>query len=481
MLVTLHIVFLLAVCYFAGFSFLCPYACLLKTKTSVPGIRFVTPILGQAILQLLFWYSYSFSKDSRESVGLLLVLLVFLNVVLLVLLWRNRECRESLQVFFPKSQDLGIFLVCICVFLFSSWPYIALGEGHYFLSGNQDIFDIIAGGRKYLDNVTLGDMNKMAGSGVLRLQYSSNAFWTLILNVADLDAFILSATANLLLTAIGVYWFANYVIGAGRVTATWLSLACVLANFFFSTFVAGHRGSLIYASTAPVLLGGLLLIFRPGVRLTWIVPLAILYHFLNNTYPGPFYFLLIPAILVIIVDRLLRSSAISRATGYFIKQKADGGRSAHNTISGTVAVFGGMLAIVVASLALWVVWSYVQPIRFSALVRTSTPWLIAFSNEIWPMFWGAYPSNIFGSPTPLSGLITQTITSFGAWILTASLTGLTLWAAWLCRSDPKRRFLFVYVCFFALFAVFMRFFFGSSYYFYKFLYVNYFLSFMWNK
>src|SRR5205809_3569150 len=186
-----------------------------------------------------------------------------------------------------RTRGFGYPLAAIIlVTAIATWPYILCGWGHYWHSGNEDIEDGLHGRDAYLDGKIFDKQNfigkafafrgQMAydfakRTGTLRrepnsyreafagdefrLQYSSLAFWSALFRARDgIDILLIQSILDILLMLIGIYYLCRRSFCMTAPVATMAGVASVLGCFYFTTFLAGHVGSLIYGALAPVLL-----------------------------------------------------------------------------------------------------------------------------------------------------------------------------------------------------------------------------------
>lgn len=174
------------------------------------------------------------------------------------------------------------------VVLLAAWPYLLLGWGSYWHSGNFDVEDDLNGRDAYVNNlifdtrpVTMGtlssnttwyDFLKATGAlpkkaqtaetyrdwyagDELRLHYSSLAFWsTLIDENHGLDAFMMEALLYLVLMAVGIFHLSRQAFSLTPMASALAAAISVCNVFYLTTFVAGHGGSLMYGALIPALL-----------------------------------------------------------------------------------------------------------------------------------------------------------------------------------------------------------------------------------
>ncbi len=461
---------------FCGYGVVGLFLARIKDEKKIKSLFFIIPIIGYNISQLLYWLWYFLFENHIISFYVTISFLTFINFVYLFLSCRKeRSFNNILKRFLPVNKDAYLIVVLVLIFILSSWQYVAVGEGHYYHSGNEDFFDGINGGVAYLNNMPLNSMPQDF-SYDWPLQYSSQAFWRILLGVGGVDGFLIQAILNLFLISIGVFWLAKYVFNANHRTALWISFWSVAANFYLTTFLNGHIGSLIYASMAPVLLGIIILWGRKELSSYWLIIAALLLYSIHITYPGPIFFLLIPAALLVIIERvILPLNLHSKFLEFLGIKKEDTTQKFTGAIVWHRTILIGLLTITAAILITILVYDYFEPRRVQAILRTNVSWKISLFKEMFPIFWGIYPSGSTGTLSALPIFISNEIINTIALILAGFLTFISIIAALKCRKNKSMHFLFTYALLFLPFFIMMRYFWGSPYYFYKFLYVNFFI------
>lgn len=237
----------------AGLSLV--FITIIKNREKLPdGIFWLLPSLGYVALQSFFWLFYSIEENSRESFIISLIIVISIIVLFLLLqALQKKTFIDLIKSFAPQSDEWILSLVVLFVLIISSWQYLVIGQGNYYHSGNEDFFDGITGGEAYLNNIRLSEMQYDFSTG-LPIQYSSQAFWRILLGVGGVDAFLIQALVNLFVTIFSVFWLSKYVFKFNHKTSVWISFWSVAANFYMTTYLNGHIGSMIYASIAPGLI-----------------------------------------------------------------------------------------------------------------------------------------------------------------------------------------------------------------------------------
>lgn len=476
MLIIIKSLIILFITYFCGYGIVGFFQLPNYEAKKFQKFFLIIPVVGYSISQFLFWLFYSGFQNHLVSFCFTFLAIILINFCFLLIVYRkNKNFYKEANWIIPSKADIYIFLVLIVIFLISSWQYVIIGAGQYYHSANPDFFDGITGGLGYYKDVPLKLMEEDFSIN-FPLQYSSLTFWHIILRNDWVDGFVLQAILNLYLTAIGIFWLTKYVFNTKNKVALWTSFWATVGNFYLATFFNGHIGSLIYISIVPVFLGIIILWSRKELKIQWIILATCLLAAIQLTYPGPVYFILIPAIFLILTDRVLLPFKLDERFFNFlgISNKFFFNRNLKK-IKWFRIILIVLISAVIIFLSMWLLYIYFEPRRVSALLRTFVSWRITLYKEMFMIFWGIYPSGSSGSfsliPFFASNEIINNITFFIAIIITF----ITIWAALKCLTMKSRHFLFIYSLFYLPFFIMMRYFWGSPYFFYKFLYTNFFL------
>jgi len=478
MLVLFHIFLAFVVVYACGFGLVGILHTLFGNRGQAVGVGVIVPVAGYAVSQLAFSLFYRWLINSNIAVIAVGIVAAILALVYIIISrFSLQRWRSSFSSLLPFRSDRALVVPLIAVLALSSWVYIAIGEGHYFHSGNEDFFDGITGGEAYLMNTPLKELAPEF-KGDIQLQYTSQAYWCIVLGIGGMDAFALQSILNLLLTIISIYWLVRYVFdGSSRLSAL-LAFCCVTANFYFTTYLAGHIGSMMYLSVAPVLLGLLLAWGQRKLGLGWLLLAVLFYGFISITYPGPFNFLLVPLVFLLVHERLFKPWNLWQRIGEVIGVKLISGKGIqiqwrHLWKFSILLLFGALAAV---ELIDWIRLFMQDMKMYAALqLRTATSWRIAFEKEILVIFWGLIPSNLVGSVSFFPFFLTNLHLSAAMFVAALIIWALSFFAAWTHRLKMERQYLPILVFLFPAFYVMMVEFWGSPYYAYKFLYTNFFV------
>lgn len=367
------------------------------------------------------------------------------------------------------------------ILLMAGWPYFLSGWGSYWHSGNEDAFDAINGRdayvhqkvalQEYWESVRQGNLGgtpidgaklvsqSMAPESLVavyavdlgRLQYSSTAFWSVVLNAKQgMDAWLIQALLNLLLMGYGLILLLRKALPVEGCQAVVLATVGVANNFYLSTYFNGHQGSLMFMAIIPFGLCLLLDWRGNGSRLAGHIRsgilLMVLLLFVLGAYPYPLPFF----VLAIFIYWLLRRYG--------------------NDLLQRRYLWGGVLFFLL--LAFYIgTWFLFEPIRDRAAMQFRS-WGTVFNVVGFFQFWGIWPSMLASSSSEFMNWLTNSwAVMLASYFVGIGLCGLALYGLYRAASLKQLLFVAFAIMWLALFP-FMRFTVGDSYYFYKFLYIN---------
>ncbi|MBS4095605.1 MAG: hypothetical protein KGZ83_02065 [Sulfuricella sp.] len=477
---------------------------LLARRLSIPGRSFAL-VTGFAVAQLVFFPAYFIFSGAISGV---LAAFAFVLAVNTVYLWPHlsgkRAWREMILFESDSRNKTVLALMLVAVLVVAAWPYLMSGWGNYWHSGNEDIMDALYGRDAYVSGQLLAvkpsidaglivrdaQMDSLLTTGgavpelrdsrwftnsyiasVDRFQYSSMAFWSVVLgSVHGMDAFLIQAMLNLLLMAQGVYLLGIAVLGLSRKWAAFAACAAVLSNFYLTSYFNGHEGSLIYNSFAPFLLLAVLKWVDAGEwRWSWASLMAMWLLFLVNTYPYPLPYLVLP-LTVYAFHRL-----VMVRYGYWGRLKNQFRKDATQTWDVRKIAAVSLLGFLAAAIFAVFAWQLFEPVRVRALSQFRS-WGTIFNYVGLFQYWGIWPSSLAsGSGGYLHQLLQSDIVVAVSALLAAALIVLTCFGFYRIARDGQTFFTIWLGVWLLLFPA-MRFIVADSYYFYKFLYINSFVG-----
>jgi hypothetical protein len=227
------------------------------------------------------------------------------------------------------------------------------------------------------------------------------------------------------------------------------SVACVVNNFYLTTFFNGHQGSLMFQAVAPYIIWASILIVQAGLRRSDRIGIAacvaVLVAFVLGAYPYPFFI----------------GVAIVLYWGLLWVRKMPAGRR--------ILLF----ACSIGALALFYVatWGILSPMRRAAIEQFRS-WGTVFTEIGLFQFWGLWPSlMVSSSPVVLIWLNQNFLATLVSFVIFGLLCILAIYGAHRSlKHDPVFAPAFC-IMFAAMFPLFY-FSIGDPYYFYKFLYLS---------
>jgi len=492
-LIIFHITLFLVYIYFSGIGILGLISTLLRSKADIPGKIYLYPVIGYCSSLVLFRLGFPFFSNAEHTVYA--VLFILSGIYLIFFMISRRRIVNKIVSFwkhFSISKENGILIVLFFVMIFYiSWPYLYIGERNYYHSGNGDYFERHAVGSLFLNDVD-GAINLCSFESNTITQYISQVFWTIILQTKNpMDPFIQSIV-NLLMTVFGQFWLLRSVFRFSFPISIISSLCMIISNLYFTTYLAGHIGSMMYGAVAPYFL---------GLSICWIKAIkkniesyqcsnsifysrfeahvffmlsALIYFFAQHTYPGPIHFLIIPLIAYAVYEWVLLPSRFWNKIQAFYSPQAGNYFSSKFQLK---IVFTVLIGIIFLLSMVIFTWEYLEPKRIHNILRGSQQtWLISQTINMLMIFWGVFASDLVGSPRIV--VVAHNFVSFLLFaiffVISVFYCVVTVYGVSVINRTKKHFFLifaFFWVCFFVM----MKYFYGSPYYLYKFYYVNFFL------
>ncbi|MBZ0241824.1 MAG: hypothetical protein K8F24_01295, partial [Bacteroidales bacterium] len=470
MRILLSIFLVMGFLYFAGFG----VTRFLAKKLPIDW-RWFIPVTGYALSQIIFFFAFVLLGDVWQALFMVVILLGLINGFAL---WINRREKQSgVSSGTCESGGEGRWALYMAILMVACWPYLLSGWGNYWHSGNEDIMDALNGRDSYLAQALVtGDLDvgaRVRGvgrkqfleqTGIVtekltvawftnsyfkdenRLQYSSVAFWSVLLDALHkMDAFLIQALIALILMAQGVYLVARKMLAMPHRVALFGSLVGVVCNFYLTTYFNGHEGSMMYNAVAPFLLVlGLTWIKSSGWSWKAAVFPAIWLLFIANSYPYPLPYLLLPL------------------AAYWLYQKVIFPRYLSGIPSRKLIYGGAFAAVTVITVGYFVAWNVFEPVRLRAAGQFRS-WETVFNYTGFFQYWGIWPSNLASSRTILGYLIQA---PWVIWLSGALSAGLTLLALLGFRFAWREgyRFFGFWLAMWLLFFPFMRYVVGDPYY-----------------
>ncbi|KPA17090.1 membrane protein [Candidatus Magnetomorum sp. HK-1] len=499
LLILLHITIFILYIYFSGVAIVGLVSTLLKSKSDIPGKLYVYPVIGYCASLVLFRLGYPFFVNSRQTFFAVFCVLIFINFILffvsrkliinnIISFWKP----FSIKSFSISKEKYIIIILLIFSILYISWPYLYIGEGNYYHSGNGDYFARHDGSKEFLHNTSLA-LELCYFKGKLVLQYISQAFWTIALQTKNpMDPFMIQSIVNLLMTVFGQFWLLRFVFHFSFSVSMISSLCMIISNLYFTTYLAGHIGSMMYGAVAPYFLGLSVLwiknmkkMFKPTVCTAnnffsglkthvFFILSSMLYVFVQQTYPGPIKFLIIPLIAFAVYELIIVPARVwDKVHAFYYPYSGNQFFSTFRLKQFLPLIVG----IIILLCAVIFTWEYFESKRIHNILRGSQQtWLISQTINMLMIFWGMFASDLVGCyrlvvvPHNFITLIIF-ILSF---VISIAYCSITIYGVYLI-NQTKTKFFSIFTLFWVFFFVMMKYFYGSPYYLYKFYYVNFFL------
>ncbi len=499
MMIIIRLAIAFVIVYFAGVGIVGMIALALKQEELLPGKRFLIPITGYCVSQLLFWWGYVWFEHSWTAFAVAFGVPLFTNIVSTYL--RRGKLRKKLILpfstwSFPAKETLLLVISIGLLVMLSLWPYLLLGEGNYYHSGNLDIFHRLNGSLEYVKNQPLEKMHPTVAISY-PLQYSSQAFWMLGLMLRNpMDGCMLQSALNLVLTMLGIYWLLRYVFRLSLAVSLGSGAGSVLANFYFNTYLAGHIGSMMYSSVTPYFLGICVLwiqhvhqathlaaknslrqFMMPFVGLAHLhglLGLPILFYIVTRyTYAGPINFLIIPLLVFGCHELILIPLNVRKKLAAFYR-KPDAASLFKSFRMGKIVFTGVLVGGASTGFIMWM-WNYFAFLRLISMYRTPIePWLIALRREILMIFWGMFPSDLVGSRSLYPFFIKNRLLYTAAFMFSLLFCIITLYGVFVLFRKHSQ-FFGIFVMFWGAFLIMMKYFIMINYFLHKFYALNFFL------
>lgn len=470
----------------------------------------IAPQVGYAYTLIGFYGFYMIFKSATTAAWMTLALPVIANGVWLIVRVIRRQpllvaASESKDVYRDHRKDILYPLIAsVLVVGFAAWPYVLCGWGNYWHSGNEDIEDGLNGRDAYLDGTIFdstqkgrslpgsreqsstkskgdpsrGDLlramnalpkrlpqemsaNESFASGVIPLQYSSLAFWSVVFGDRHgLDIFLEQGLTDLLLMMVGVYYLSRDAFWMSSTASAFAGGASVLTTFYLGTYFAGHGGSMMYGALIPALLYLVLAKAPSHLSLPQVSTYsAIILGAICLSYPFPLPLVLPAALGYRFWVGGGFGNRMARFWQFLLRHRA----------AFVLVVAAVALALVLFS---WEFWSATAVFRWRQ-AHQYRPWGYTHDWLIVPLYLGLLPPPVAGSL-----FLVALIGVRGYWLLVAVSSILSIILIWIYREfrpEVNRGFVLLFgISCIPLYFIF-RFMIADSYYIYKFLYTHQFL------
>lgn len=441
-------------------------------------------VFGYSLAIVLFLPLYFLVGNAYVTVYCILFLALFINAFVFMRILRTKSLYLTSS---DNIQKHGVeYALFIGVILIAAIPYVSSGLGNYWHSGNEDIFDGLNGRNAYiknelLDNSSTIDLSTRVGgtlSSILaeqiwsapkinsklfrdryvhepgRLQYSSLAYFSALLNLPKgMDVFMIQALLNLGFFALGVYAFVRHAFLQKKYIAALSAIISTLGNFYLTTYVNGHQGSLMYNAATPFILNFAVIGIREHQLMgRWLIVPTVMLLMVLLAYPYPLPYVVVPV-------------AVYAALSWLTVRKGK-----HSIIDIFADRRSQIAALILSLVGFVVAYIFADPLRVRALSQFRS-WGTAINHIGFLQFWGLWPSGAAFSETSLAWLDSQPNLKAVSLITATAFSVLSLFGFYrLLKQGVTFVAVWVPLCIF--FFLVMRFAVYDSYYVYKFLYIN---------
>lgn len=452
--------------------------------------RILTLPLGYAASLLLYQALLRSTWNLSLSLTITCAALGALSMAYLFVAHRWQP-RQFPRFAIPDNERLALWGALALVVLFAMWPHMVSGWESYWHSGNPDILDPLysrdiligfakhlhaaPGSPEWLDPKVLENYLKSLDEYFrypIHLQYTSMVFWSYVLqSFAGIDVFLIQAVLNLMLMTHGAYALMRISLESRPTAALLGAIGCSACTFYFTTFINGHEGSMMFMALIPYLLLVTLQWSRAWAvfwRQTAIV--AIFIGYLGITYPFPLVFFLLPlALHALYTGFLAPRGGLAWAWAWW---------KSRSPLCKAL-----LLAVLLAALAggFFVVWRLTGPVRLRAVIQFRS-WRLMETLYRDVLFWGLWPSPVaFGQSghvnfinlirsAPLLGWPLTILTVGWAWAMYA------LTALWAYRLRNRMRpYYLIFLLLWPLLFLAMRYLIIDPYFLYKYTYTTQFI------
>lgn len=457
---------------------------------SIPR-RVLSLPLGYAASQLVFFAWLMLTWQTKAAALVAFLILGGLSLAWLPVSLRRGAAPSGDLLTGADRERRMLWAGLLLVALLAAWPHAYCGWGAYWHSGNPDILDAlyardiiikygahmnaVPGGAGWLGPNELPDIQRSIHEFFelpIHLQYTSMVFWSYLLNSFEgMDVFLVQAVVNLLLMAHGVYFLGRRSLGLRPLPALSAAMGSVLCNFYFTTFVNGHEGSMMFMAVLPYVL--LIALEKDkGTAAAWrkFAILSLLCAFLGITYPFPLGYFLIPYLLHAAYCRFLAPRGGAGAAWQWFRSRSLPFRS---------ALVSFVLTASLGSFAL--IWRAGEYLRDRSQI-TFRSWRITETIFRDTLFWGLWPSPVaYGESGHANIVNLLRVAPAAGWPITIlslawawTLYGLVAFWAWRKRAALPSFYLFFAMLWPILLAS-MLVVIGDPYFVYKFMYTTQFL------
>lgn len=227
-MLTIHLVLLVTAYFTSGYY-------IAKRFFRENLLLFIALIFGFILLNGIFIISYTILKDIQESfyvtVGFLLISSIYTIVNI-----------KNIYKAFRINFNLKLVSATLVAIVLISWPMFFIESKYYLHSGADDLI-----GDVYHQVMTLINEDKYSFGVYLMhsVQYFSPTLSSMLLGSVTIANILLLDIIFLGLYFLAIYYFASLYLNISRNTSLGIGFFAVVSNFYASTYINYHPGTLI--------------------------------------------------------------------------------------------------------------------------------------------------------------------------------------------------------------------------------------------
>ncbi|WP_438978916.1 hypothetical protein [Polynucleobacter sp.] len=441
------------------------------------------------VVSVVFFYPFYFLLAGSASRAVIAIFIIaLLNNVAYLYYYKFNKLNASRR-FHVNKYAYALFLT---VLISASFSYIYSNNNQYWHTANEDVFDGLNGRNAFLAGELQSESSELnvdartrsqlsdklivdSGISPVRdakffansyskemgtLQYSSLALFSIITGVSKgMDSFVIQALINLGLFALGVFAAVRHVFRQSIAVSVSAATVSALGNFYLTTYLNGHIGSLMYNAVAPFIFvyvaRWILSCKQPR---TWIfIPLTFLV-FIFGAYPYPLMYLALPLCIFALFNWHAKVGSEESAT-FILKDWRY-----------------LLAAILLFSLAFGISYYLGESYREKSLNQFRS-WGTSLTYVGFLQYWGIWFSGLTYTTSPLGWMVLKPNLVFASLLLAAILSVISAYGFYKLFTVAKGLLIAVISSLFLFFLV-MFYSITDSYYFYKYLYINQWLVFI---
>lgn len=440
-------------------------------------------------MSVVFFYPIYFllGGSATKAVAAILIIAAFINAAYLY-----RYKFNKLNTYRRLSVNKNAYTLFFLVLITASFSYIYSSPNQYWHTANEDVFDGLNGRNAYLAgelksesadlNTATRTRNQLSdqlltdsaitpskdakffvnrySKEVGALQYSSLALFSIITGInKGMDAFVIQALINLGLFALGVYTVLRNVFRQSGTVSVSTAIVSALGNFYLTTYLNGHIGSLMYNAITPFIFAYVArwALYYQQPRLWIFIPLTFLI-FILGAYPYPLMYLAVPLCIFALLNWHTK-----------IKGK--------EKVAFVLKDWRYLLVVIfLFLLAFGVSYYFGEPYREKSLNQFRS-WGTSLTYVGFLQYWGIWFSGLANTASPLGWVVSKPVLVFSSLLLATILSVISAYGFYKLVMSACG-LLIALIPSLLLFLLVMVFSITDSYYFYKYLYINQWIIFL---